>query len=365
MAKLSIQSARKSYGEMPVLQDVSIDVEEGAFVVLLGPSGCGKSTLLHAIAGLHPIDSGRILIGDNDVTQLAARDRDVAMVFQSYALYPTMTVADNIGFPLKMRGTNKVEARRQVDDVAKLLQIEPLLARYPRELSGGQRQRVAIGRALVRDPKLFLFDEPLSNLDAALRTDLRAEIKRLHQTIRRTMVYVTHDQIEAMTLATKIVIMSKGVVQQAGTPAEIYHEPVNLFVARFIGSPAMTLLKGRVEPLASGYGFRVANGGSNDSTDAIHLPNSDALRAVQGRELLVGARPENVVVSPSSSTGPTAVVDLVEPTGPEDIVTLKIGDQTSIVRRPAGAVSQGQTVGIQLPADKVMLFDPASGQRLL
>ncbi|MBB3937092.1 ABC transporter ATP-binding protein [Aureimonas phyllosphaerae] len=365
MAKLSIQSARKSYGEIPVLQDVSIDVEEGAFVVLLGPSGCGKSTLLHAIAGLHPIDSGRILIGDNDVTRLAARDRDVAMVFQSYALYPTMTVADNIGFPLKMRGTNKVEARRQVDEVARLLQIEPLLARYPRELSGGQRQRVAIGRALVRDPKLFLFDEPLSNLDAALRTDLRAEIKRLHQTIRRTMVYVTHDQIEAMTLATKIVIMSKGVVQQAGTPAEIYHEPVNLFVARFIGSPAMTLLKGRIEPLTSGCGFRIANGDGNALSDAIQLPNSDALRALQGRELLAGARPENVDISASSAAGPTAVVDLVEPTGPEDIVTLKIGGQTSIVRRPAGAVSQGQTVRVHLPADKLMLFDPTSGQRLL
>jgi ABC-type sugar transport system ATPase subunit len=365
MAKLSIQSATKSYGAVPVLEKVSIDVEEGAFVVLLGPSGCGKSTLLHAVAGLHPIDSGRILIGDNDVTKLPARERDVAMVFQSYALYPTMTVAQNIAFPLKMRGTDRSRARAQVEEVAKLLQIEPLLTRYPRELSGGQRQRVAIGRALVRDPKLFLFDEPLSNLDAALRTDLRAEIKRLHQTIRRTMVYVTHDQIEAMTLATKIVIMSKGVVQQAGTPAEIYHQPVNLFVARFIGSPAMTLLEGRIEPFGSGIGFRVANDEPGAANGVIELPGSEDLRALQGRDLLVGIRPENIDVVSSVEAGPTAVVDLVEPTGPEDIVTLKIGGQTSIVRRPAGALAQGETVGIRLPAAKLMLFEPASGQRLL
>ncbi|WP_102957692.1 ABC transporter ATP-binding protein [Mangrovicella endophytica] len=365
MAKLSIQSATKSYGALAVLDRVSIDVEEGAFVVLLGPSGCGKSTLLHAIAGLHPIDSGQILIGDRDVTQLPARERDVAMVFQSYALYPTMTVAENIAFPLKMRGTDKARTRAQVDEVAKLLQIEPLLARYPRELSGGQRQRVAIGRALVRDPKLFLFDEPLSNLDAALRTDLRAEIKRLHQTIRRTMVYVTHDQIEAMTLATKIVIMSKGVVQQAGTPSEIYHEPVNLFVARFIGSPAITLLKGRVEPLGSGYGFRVGNEGAGTASDAIELPNAAALAELRGRDLLIGVRPENVDVGAASAGALPAVVDLVEPTGPEDIVTLRVGDQPSIVRRPAGTLTQGETVGIRFPPAKVMLFDPASGERLL
>ena len=365
MAKLSIQSVSKSYGAVRVLDDVSVDVEEGAFVVLLGPSGCGKSTLLPAVAGLHPIDSGRILIGERDVTALPARERDVAMVFQSYALYPTMTVAENIAFPLKMRRLGAAEARRQVGEIARLLQIEPLLNRHPRELSGGQRQRVAIGRALVRDPKLFLFDEPLSNLDAALRTDLRAEIKRLHQAIRRTMVYVTHDQIEAMTLATTIVIMSKGLVQQVGTPAAIYHDPVNLFVARFIGSPAMSLLKGRIASSGSGLRFRLGQGGSDESVGDVDLPAIRPVAAGSAPEVLLGVRPEHISIAPVESSRWTASVDLVEPTGPEDIVTLKIGDQTMMVRRPAGEVTQGNQVGIDLRPERVMLFEPVSGRRLL
>jgi ABC-type sugar transport system ATPase subunit len=221
MARLSIQSLSKSYGGVGVLDNVSIEAEDGAFVVLLGPSGCGKSTLLHAIAGLHPISGGKIFIGERDVTALPAQERDVAMVFQSYALYSTMSVAENLGFPLKMSGVSRAEARRKIETTAALLKIESLLERRPRELSGGQRQRVAIGRALVRDPQLFLFDEVLSNLDAELRAGLRGEIKRLHQAICRTMVYVTHDQIEAMTLATKIVVLNKGVVQQTGTPSAI------------------------------------------------------------------------------------------------------------------------------------------------
>ncbi|MDX7951351.1 ABC transporter ATP-binding protein [Lichenihabitans sp. Uapishka_5] len=361
MARLGIQSVSKAYGETKVLNDVSIEVEEGAFVVLLGPSGCGKSTLLHAIAGLHPIDSGRIVIGERDVTTLPARERDVAMVFQSYALYPTMSVAENIAFPLRMRKLGKAEAQRQVDEVARLLQIEPLLGRRPRELSGGQRQRVAIGRALVRDPKLFLFDEPLSNLDAALRTDLRTEIKRLHQKIRRTMVYVTHDQIEAMTLATKIVIMSKGVVQQVGTPSDIYHDPVNLFVARFIGSPAMSLLKGRIDPAGSGH--RLAFG--RTAAGAVDLPAVKRLPANGATDVLLGIRPENIRITDAENARLTAGVDLVEPTGPEDIVTLKLDDQAMIVRRPAGELTQGSRVGVDLPRDKLMMFEPTSGERLL
>ncbi len=364
MARLSIQSVSKSYGAVRVLDDVSIEVEEGDFVVLLGPSGCGKSTLLHAVAGLHPIDSGRIVVGERDVTALPARERDVAMVFQSYALYPTMTVAENIAFPLRMRGLGKADARRQVEDVAKLLQIEPLLERRPRELSGGQRQRVAIGRALVRDPKLFLFDEPLSNLDAALRTDLRAEIKRLHQSIRRTMVYVTHDQIEAMTLATKIVVMSRGVVQQVGTPAAIYHDPVNLFVARFIGSPAMSLLRGRIEAAGAGHRF-VPGGTSGDPERGIALPNGARL-ALQGpADVLLGVRPEHIRFAAPQDSRLKADVDLVEPTGPEDIVTLKTADQAMLVRRPAGEVRQGEPVGIEFDPEKLMLFEPETGQRLL
>ncbi len=361
MAKLAIQSVTKAYGEARVLNDVSIDVEEGAFVVLLGPSGCGKSTLLHAIAGLHPIDSGQIVIGERDVTTLPTRERDVAMVFQSYALYPTMTVAENIAFPLRMRKLGKAEAHRQVEEVARLLQIEPLLGRRPRELSGGQRQRVAIGRALVRDPKLFLFDEPLSNLDASLRTDLRTELKRLHQKIRRTMVYVTHDQIEAMTLATKIVIMSKGAVLQIGSPAEIYHDPVNLFVARFIGSPAMSLLKGRIAP--AGTAHRVIL----DLTAAgeVDLPTVKRLPANGAADVLLGIRPEHIRITDAKDARLTACVDLVEPTGAEDIVTLKVDDQTMIVRRPAGELAQGTQIGIDLARDKVMVFEPSSGHRLL
>jgi ABC-type sugar transport system ATPase subunit len=358
LAQLSIRNVGKSYGAITVLNDVSIDVEEGAFVVLLGPSGCGKSTLLHAIAGLHEIDGGSIVIGDKDVTALPARERDVAMVFQSYALYPTMSVRENIGFPLKMRGLRKNDIADSVDRVAAVLKIEALLERRPRELSGGQRQRVAIGRALVRDPKLFLFDEPLSNLDAALRGDLRAEIKRLHQRISRTMVYVTHDQIEAMTLATKIVILNRGVVQQAGTPHEIYFNPGNLFVARFIGSPPITLIEGAVSGHDRGLRFTIPGSGTELS---LTMP---AGVAVQAGAAVVGLRPENIRITAKGGPTLSATVDLVEPTGPEDIVTLNIQGHPSVIRTSAGTAVQGDTVGLELDLDKALLFDPASGSRL-
>jgi ABC-type sugar transport system ATPase subunit len=360
MAQLSVRNVTKSYGAVNVLNQVSVEAEEGAFVVLLGPSGCGKSTLLHAIAGLHEIDSGEIRIGDRDVSGLPARERDVAMVFQSYALYPTMSVRENIGFPLKMRGLDKAAIAENVDKVAAILKIEPLLERRPRALSGGQRQRVAIGRALVRDPKLFLFDEPLSNLDAALRGDLRAEIKRLHQRIKCTMLYVTHDQIEAMTLATKIVIMNRGDVQQVGTPHEIYHNPVNLFVARFIGSPPITLLQGKAQLGAAGLSFVIMGGGSRAE---LSLPDR-FWKPDDAGETVMGLRPENIRITQSAQPVTTAIVDLVEPTGPEDIVTLNIMGQRAVIRTPAGIAAQGAQVGIEIDLDRAMLFDPASGARL-
>jgi multiple sugar transport system ATP-binding protein len=358
MAELSIRNVSKSYGSVGVLDGVSIEVEEGAFVVLLGPSGCGKSTLLHAVAGLHPIDEGQVVIGGRDVTALPARERDVAMVFQSYALYPTMTVRENIAFPLRMRGLERRAASVQVDGVAAILQIEPLLERLPRELSGGQRQRVAIGRALVRDPRLFLFDEPLSNLDASLRGDLRGEIKRLHQRIGRTMVYVTHDQIEAMTLATKIVILNKGVVQQIGTPYEIYHDPANLFVARFIGAPPMTLLSGRTRGEGHERSF-VPEGA--DAAAAIRLPKIEG-QAASGQDLFFGLRPEDVRLGDTGQV--TARVELVEPTGPEDIVTLDVYGQRSVIRAPAGQAAQGSTVSLALGLERALLFDRATGARV-
>lgn len=359
MARLSVRNVTKTYGAVHALDSVSVEVEEGALVVLLGPSGCGKSTLLHAIAGLHEIDSGTIQIGDRDVTKLPARDRDVAMVFQSYALYPTMSVRENIGFPLKMRRLDKASINHNVDKVAAVLKIEALLDRRPRELSGGQRQRVAIGRALVRDPKLFLFDEPLSNLDAALRGDLRAEIKRLHQRIKGTMVYVTHDQIEAMTLATRIVIMNHGVIQQVGTPHEIYYDPANLFVARFIGSPPITLLHGQIESNAAGARFAVTGGGSRTEL-VLTGPSASSLPA---GETIMGLRPENIRVTGQHPTT-TATVDLVEPTGPEDIVTLNIHDQPAVIRTAAGSVTQGAQAGIELDIDRALLFDPETGGRM-
>ncbi len=354
---LSLRKITKSYGVIPVLKGIDVEVAEGEFVVLLGPSGCGKSTLLHAIAGLHPIDSGEIVIEGRDVTDVPTRERDVAMVFQSYALYPNMTVAQNIGFPLRMRKLSREVIAQQVADVARLLQIEPLLERKPRELSGGQRQRVAIGRALVRDPKIFLFDEPLSNLDATLRVETRAEIKRLHERIGKTMVYVTHDQIEAMTLATRIVVMNKGDIQQIGTPYEIYHKPANTFVARFVGSPAMQFIHGRL--LKDGGVVRFTDG--KDWTLTLPFQN---LVADPTAEVILGVRPEHIKLVSPDQDGHEALVDLVESTGPEDNVTLSVNGQKATARLETGSTKSGQTVKVQIATDKVSLFDAVSGKRL-
>ena len=352
MANLSIRSVSKSYGAVSVLEDVSVEVEEGSFVVLLGPSGCGKSTLLHAVAGLNPIDSGTIVIGDRNVTNLPARERDVAMVFQSYALYPTMSVAENIAFPPKMRGLDRKTSDEKVAAVAKLLQIEPLLGRKPRELSGGQRQRVAIGRALVRDPRLFLFDEPLSNLDAALRTELRAEIKRLHQSIRRTMVYVTHDQTEALTLADKIVVLKAGKIEQIGTPLSLYDDPDNAFVAGFIGSPRMNFLKGKVAE--DGQSLLVGDA----RVDIAHL----ATRLGHGQQVSLGIRPEHLddkqgvelslTVDVTERLGSTSYVHGVLPSG-ETVVAERREDQPHF----------GETITLRFLPGRTRIFD-AQGARV-
>lgn len=356
MTKLSLdlRNIQKTYGPVKVLNDISISADEGEFVVLLGPSGCGKSTLLHAIAGLHPIDSGDIVIGKRSVAHVPTRDRDVAMVFQSYALYPNMTVAQNIAFPLRMRKLSGIEINAKVQDVAKMLQIEPLLERRPRDLSGGQRQRVAIGRALVRDPEVFLFDEPLSNLDAMLRVETRSEIKRLHARLGKTMVYVTHDQIEAMTLATKIVVLNKGEVQQIGSPYEVYHRPANLFVARFVGSPTMQMLPGSLRSAEGGVLFDDGNG---------HKLMLDGIKCGTVNKALVGLRPEHITLA-GKGQGTEALVESVEPTGPEDNVVLSVFGHRLFARLATDAVREGERIAIDLDLAKASLFDAETGLRV-
>ncbi|RWB73975.1 MAG: ABC transporter ATP-binding protein [Mesorhizobium sp.] len=352
MAKLSIRSVSKSYGAVSVLDDVSVEVEEGSFVVLLGPSGCGKSTLLHAVAGLNPIDSGSIVIGDRNVTNLPARERDVAMVFQSYALYPTMTVAQNIAFPLKMRGLDRRTSDEKVAGVARLLQIEPLMSRLPRELSGGQRQRVAIGRALVRDPRLFLFDEPLSNLDAALRTELRAEIKRLHQSIRRTMVYVTHDQTEALTLADKIVVLKAGRIEQTGTPLSLYDDPDNAFVAGFIGTPRMNFLKAVV--VDDGKTLTVGEA----RVDISHLKTG----LESGKTVTLGIRPEHL--DEKQGVALSLAVDVTERLGSTSYVhgALPSGE-TVVVERREDQPRFGESITLRFQPKRARVFDE-EGRRI-
>jgi ABC-type sugar transport system ATPase subunit len=352
-AALVLKNISKSYGEVPVLKGVNVEAAPGDFIVLLGPSGCGKSTLLHAIAGLHSINAGEIVIDGRNVNDVPTRERDIAMVFQSYALYPNMTVAENIGFPLKMRGIASAERRKLVEKVAQGLQIEALLERTPRQLSGGQRQRVAIGRALVREPKIFLFDEPLSNLDATLRVEMRTEIKTLHRRIGKTIVYVTHDQIEAMTLATKIVVLNKGVIQQIGAPAEVYGRPANLFVARFIGTPAITLIEGRI----GGQQF-IAVG------DGLTLPVPASIGSTDGRHVTLGLRPEFLHHNPEGKTACRAVVEIVEPTGPEDIVLLKVSGQRATAKWPTGLAKAGEERMIGIDAKGALFFDPESGERI-
>lgn len=358
MATLSINSIRKSYGAVEVLNNIDIDLEDGGFLVLLGPSGCGKSTLLSIIAGLEASSGGDIVIGDRNVNDVHPKDRNIAMVFQSYALYPTMSVRRNIGFGLEMRKVDGAARDKAVQDAADLLQIGHLLDRKPGQLSGGQRQRVAMGRAIVRNPDLFLFDEPLSNLDAKLRVEMRTEIKRLHERLKTTTVYVTHDQVEALTLGTKVAVMKGGVIQQLADPETIYERPANMFVAGFIGSPTMNFLKGTLEASGGGVSLRHAAG-------ALPLGEGrQALAGFVGREVVAGIRPETFSAAPGPATL-SGTVDVIEPTGPDTMVVLDVGGQMMTARLgPKDRPATGAPLTLGVDAAAISLFDPQSGNRI-
>ncbi len=361
MTSVAIKDLSLNFGAVSVLKDLNLDIEEGEFLVLLGPSGCGKSTLLNCIAGLLDVSDGQIFIKNKNVTWEEPKDRGIGMVFQSYALYPQMSVKGNLSFGLKNAGVPRDEIERRIARTAEILQIEPLLQRKPSQLSGGQRQRVAIGRALVRDVDVFLFDEPLSNLDAKLRSELRVEIKRLHQKLANTMIYVTHDQIEAMTLADRIAVMKGGLIQQLGAPQEIYKRPVNRFVAGFIGSPGMNFLDGDVA---------VRDGAPRFVADGLDIPLAnyrfDAAGAKPGAAVL-GIRPEHVGVNsgedwPFSARVP---VEVVEPMGSDTLVWTRLGKQNLTVRVSSErAPDVGDTVAIGFDPMNASLFDAVSGERL-
>ncbi|MBB4184322.1 ABC transporter ATP-binding protein [Sinorhizobium terangae] len=354
MAAVDFVDVRKSFGAFPVIKGVNIEIEDGEFVILVGPSGCGKSTLLRMLAGLENISAGEIRIGNRIVNSLPPKDRDIAMVFQNYALYPHMTVADNMAFSLMLAGSPKADIDKRVGAAAEILGLSKLLDRYPRQLSGGQRQRVAMGRAIVRDPQVFLFDEPLSNLDAKLRVAMRAEIKELHQRLKTTTVYVTHDQIEAMTMADKIVVMHDGVVEQIGAPLELYDNPVNLFVAGFIGSPAMNMIKGRLDPTV---------GNAFLTEDGTALPVARPAAAAIGHDLVYGLRPEYMALDPN---GLPAEIVVIEPTGYETQMIVRLGgsDVTCVFRERVNA-KPGDTIRLSIDAAHVHLFDAESGRRLV
>ncbi|MGU9979874.1 ABC transporter ATP-binding protein [Phreatobacter sp. HK31-P] len=351
MASVDIRDVRKSFGSTAIIHGVSVPIEDGEFVVLVGPSGCGKSTLLRMIAGLENITGGEIAIGDRVVNNVPPKERDIAMVFQNYALYPHMTVADNMGFSLKLRNAPQAEIDTKVKRAAEILNLGALLERFPRQLSGGQRQRVAMGRAIVRDPQVFLFDEPLSNLDAKLRVAMRTEIKELHQRLKTTTVYVTHDQIEAMTMADKIVVMHDGIVEQMGAPLDLYDNPVNMFVAGFIGSPAMNFLRGKVD----GQSF-VLEGGAR-------LPLGNAPAASADKPAIYGIRPEHFLID--NEAGAEAEVVVVEPTGSEIQVVARLdGQEVIVVFRERHDFKPGDRIRLGTDRRVTHLFDAQSGRNL-
>ncbi|MEP7453471.1 sn-glycerol-3-phosphate ABC transporter ATP-binding protein UgpC [Phyllobacterium sp. SB3] len=349
MAEVTLTNIRKSYGNVDVIHGVDLDIEDGQFVVLVGPSGCGKSTLLRMVAGLETISSGEISIGRRVVNNLDPKDRDIAMVFQNYALYPHMTVATNMGFSLEHRGASKSGIAERVNWAAGILGLTPLLDRYPRQLSGGQRQRVAMGRAIVRSPQVFLFDEPLSNLDAKLRVVMRGEIKALHDKLKTTMIYVTHDQVEAMTMADKIVVLNGGKIEQSGTPLELYDHPANKFVAGFIGSPSMNFVSGKVQ--ADGL---VASG--------VTIPLPDRAQKYVGKDVTIGIRPEHLLVK---DKGLAAQVLLVEPMGHETQITVQLGEAsiTGLFRERLSLMA-GSGVEIGFHTRSIHLFSAQDGARL-
>ena len=353
MAGVEILNVKKSFGATPVLHGIDIRIGDGEFIVLVGPSGCGKSTLLRMIAGLERITEGEIVGGGTVVNDLAPKDRDMAMVFQSYALYPHLSVRDNMAFGLKLRKMPSDEIGRRVKRAAEILDLAPYLDRHPRELSGGQRQRAAMGRAIVRDPQVFLFDEPLSNLDAKLRVQMRTEIKALHQRLRTTAIYVTHDQIEAMTMAERIVVMHAGRIEQIGAPLELYDHPANLFVAGFIGSPAMNFL----------YGALHYEDGQSSlwAEDGTRLPLGRFVSGRDGQEVVYGVRPEHLALADNAGT--PARVTLVEPTGANTFVYAEMaGSEVCALFSERHAVVPGETIRLQLISEKAHLFDAQSGQ---
>ncbi|MBB3996604.1 sn-glycerol-3-phosphate ABC transporter ATP-binding protein UgpC [Aureimonas pseudogalii] len=359
MSAISIRQVAKSYAKSAVVHGVDLEIASGEFVVILGPSGCGKSTLLRMIAGLEAITAGEIAIEDRVVNKLEPRERGCAMVFQNYALYPHMSVAENIGYALKVAGVAKTERRRRVEAVAATVGLTETLDRKPAALSGGQRQRVAMGRAMIREPKIFLFDEPLSNLDALLRVGMRAEIRRLHRRLGTTSVFVTHDQVEAMTLADRLVVMRAGRIEQVGTPAEVYDRPATRFVASFIGAPPMNLLEGELEPDDA---FRLAGGGR------LALRAGERVR-FGARRVTIGIRPEHTILTRRGAPGSLdAVVEFVEELGASRVVYADVGAGASAivaaVVADATPVATGDPVGLLLPADRLHAFDAETGARV-
>ena len=365
MATLELRNVNKSYGSgLPdTLKNIELSIDSGEFLILVGPSGCGKSTLMNCIAGLEQISGGAILVDDADISGMSPKDRDIAMVFQSYALYPTMNVRDNIAFGLKMRKMPAAAIEEEVARVAKLLQIEHLLTRKPGQLSGGQQQRVAMGRALARRPKIYLFDEPLSNLDAKLRVEMRTEIKLMHQRLKTTTVYVTHDQIEAMTLGDKVAVMKDGLIQQFGTPQQIYNDPANLFVASFIGSPPMNFIPLRLQR-KDGRLLALLDSGQA----RCELPLGFNVAGLEEREVILGIRPEQIALAPTQANGLPSIraeVQITEPTGPDLLVFVTL-NQTKVCCRLAPDVPTqvGDTLNLQFDPAKVLLFDAKTGERL-
>lgn len=353
MAEVAIREVRKAYGATEVLHGVDVTIADGEFVVLVGPSGCGKSTLLRMVAGLEGITSGEIAIGPRVVNSVPPSERDIAMVFQNYALYPHKTVRSNMSFSLRRRKMDKSEIKKRVADAAEILGLTPYLDRYPRALSGGQRQRVAMGRAIVRDPEVFLFDEPLSNLDAKLRVQMRGEIRELHQRLKTTTIYVTHDQIEAMTMADKIVVMEGGHVRQIGSPLDLYDRPRSQFVAGFIGSPSMNFLNGTV---------RLGPDNAVVEIGAVRLPIPSAKGLSDGQKVIYGIRPEDLTLS---DTGLAVTVSVVEPTGSEIHVLSRLdGTEVVAVFRERHPLSPNQTIHLAPVPGRAHLFDPASGDRI-
>ena len=359
MAQVLMKDLNKKYDEVHAVKDVNLNIRDKEFVVLVGPSGCGKSTTLRMVAGLEEITAGQIVIGDRVVNDLPPKDRDIAMVFQNYALYPHMTVYDNMAFGLKMRKFPKAEIQKRVHDAAEILGIQELLKRKPRQLSGGQRQRVAVGRAIVRHPQVFLFDEPLSNLDAKLRVQMRVELKRLHDRLETTAIYVTHDQVEAMTLGDRVVVMKDGWIQQVGEPLELYGNPANKFVAGFIGSPAMnfidvTITDGGGVPRAEAPGLNVA----------IPAARAERLRPYKGQRVTLGIRPEDLHVASGADPRDScvdAVVDVVEPLGSEILLDVKVGPSVMVARvDPSVRVKVHEPVRLALDSDRLRFFDPKS-----